>query len=663
MRFIAVVMGTLFILFGATYWVVFTESGNKILIPYMESKASEVLKAPVNILVFRLTPSSLALDATYQESLHVKAEGDLSIFSKSFNIDYLIEAENIKTEQIAINEPISLKGNAKGDLKDINIKGVGVVFEAPASYDVRLVNNALSRAIATVENISIQKLLGVANQPIIAHGRGDLHVNITDDAGTPSGDAKIQIFEGMLDEKVIFEKYGVSLPPKVLYQANIDAKLQGTQVQANGVVDSSLARFLIESGLFDTKSRSWKSDFELFVPSLSAINTLAGMPLQGKMLVVGEASGDKREAQARAKTESLGGKIEAIYQGDNAYVNGENVDLEKILHTLVQPPLANGKMNFEFKMDSIANKKGAADLHISQGAILGSSMKELSGLDWPKSTSFGFKASADINDKKIGYDASVESELASVLDIKGEFDTVEVSTQAPFSLHVKELANLAFATGRTLHGSMQANGILRLENGIPYLQASTDVLGGQSVVTYENTTATLNAKNFSMQRLSEVVDFPHVLEATGEASARYDVALKQGEFSLLLPEGHLRQSELVGLVRALTGFDLVQETYTDSTVKGVVKDQMVGFDVSMLGKESFLRVEQGVLNLDKQTINAPFALKVQNKDLSGAIKGKMNEPKVSVRASEYIKKKIGKELEKHIPKEAGETVKELMKLF
>jgi hypothetical protein len=180
----------------------------------------------------------------------------------------------------------------------------------------------------------------------------------------------------------------VSLPPKVLYQANIDAKLQGTQVQANGVVDSSLARFLIESGLFDTKSRSWKSDFELFVPSLSAINTLAGMPLQGKMLVVGEASGDKREAQARAKTESLGGKIEAIYQGDNAYVNGENVDLEKILHTLVQPPLANGKMNFEFKMDSIANKKGAADLHISQGAILGSSMKELSGLDWPKSTSF-----------------------------------------------------------------------------------------------------------------------------------------------------------------------------------------------------------------------------------------------------------------------------------
>jgi len=302
-------------------------------------------------------------------------------------------------------------------------------------------------------------------------------------------------------------------------------------------------------------------------------------------------------------------------------------------------------------------------LNIPKGAILGGGMRELNAMDWPKNTAFEFKSNADINDKIIAYDANFESVLASIRDIKGELDTAKLTTQTPFSLYINELSSLSFATGRALQGPMQMEGVAKLIEGAPYLKASSDVLGGKSMITYENAVVTVNANNFSMQRLSEVVDFPHVFEAAGEANARYDTALKQGDFSLLLPKGHLRQSELVNLVHTFTGFDLVEETYTDSTLKGVVKDQMVGFDVSMQGEESFLKINQGVLNLDVDSINAPFVLKVQNKDLSGVIKGKISSPKVSIKASDYIQKKIGKELEKHVPEGAGKTVKELLKLF
>jgi hypothetical protein len=83
----------------------------------------------------------------------------------------------------------------------------------------------------------------------------------------------------------------------------------------------------------------------------------------------------------------------------------------------------------------------------------------------------------------------------------------------------------------------------------------------------------------------------------------------------------------------------------------------------MEGEQSYLKVNQGVLNLEANSINAPFALKVENKDLSGVVKGGISKPKVSIKASEYIQKKITKELEKHVPEEAGDVVKELLKLF
>ena len=134
MRFIAVIVGIVLLLFGGTYWVLFTESGNKMLIPYIESKASEAAGASIQISIFRLTPSSLALDAIYQESVHVRTEGTLSLLAKSFDLDYVIEADSLKTPQINIDEPISLKGNAKGDLKDINIKGC-LLYTSPSPRD------------------------------------------------------------------------------------------------------------------------------------------------------------------------------------------------------------------------------------------------------------------------------------------------------------------------------------------------------------------------------------------------------------------------------------------------------------------------------------------------------------------------------------------------
>ena len=104
---------------------------------------------------------------------------------------------------------------------------------------------------------------------------------------------------------------------------------------------------------------------------------------------------------------------------------------------------------------------------------------------------------------------------------------------------------------------------------------------------------------------------------------------------------------------------MTKELYANTKLEGTIKKELVNFIFDMNGKESSLRVPKGELNLDSEDLNAPFELKITNKDLSGSVKGKMSAPKVKISASSYIEQKI----KKHVPEEAKDLLKGLKKLF
>ncbi len=599
MRFVAIALGVLLVLFGGTYWVLFSTSGNKILMPFIEKKAQEAIGAPFKIELFRLTPNLLKLEAVYQNSINAKVEAKFSLFAKSFDVDYRVFGDKVVTPTLIINESIDIEGNAKGSLGDFYLKGIGVVFEAPATYEARVSQARLANATINVENASVEKLLGLAAQPLLTKARANLRVNIVEKNGASSGTAELELFDGVLDSKVVEAEYSLKLPPIVTYQAVVKAFMEDNKIKANGVLDSNLAKLAIKEAKFNISTKVLGSRFDLHVKDLSKLVEMTGVPLQGSFDAKGDLSFDEKNILVNANSASLGGNLDVVYSDDKVFVKGKDLDIEKILFTLVQPLLAKGKIELKADIESIENTKGVVHAKVQNGNLSGKELKALVDLEWPNFIGFETILDATIDKENINFKADLQSDLANIDGIKGSFDTKSLMLESIYDLHVKDLSKLSFMTGQVLKGSLEANGKVKLENDKPYFDVMTDVLGGKTLLVFENDTARLEADGFSMERISEVADVPYVFKATGSANAKYNISEEQGEFSIQIPQGHLLDNELVRLVQVATRFNMLTETYTDTSLKGIVKNQMVGYDFAMQGKESFMKVAHKHIKLNR----------------------------------------------------------------
>jgi len=117
------------------------------------------------------------------------------------------------------------------------------------------------------------------------------------------------------------------------------------------------------------------------------------------------------------------------------------------------------------------------------------------------------------------------------------------------------------------------------------------------------------------------------------------------------------------LVSALTQFDMSQEVYKTGVLKGLLQEKKLDYSLGLEGLNSYMKIENGQVDLAKESIYGKFEVKIKNKDLNGEIKGSLAKPKVSINSSEYIKHKIDKAIDKNVPQEWREPAKELLKLL
>ena len=659
MRFFAIFLATLVLMFGATYWLLFTASGNNILKPYIEKKIEEVIDAPFKIERFRLKVAHLDVEVLYQNSIRAGLRGDFSIFSKTFDMKYSINGEKLVTPTLVIDEKIDLNGELAGSLNSFIIKGGGVAFEAPLGFSAKVDNKTLTTATVNVKDASIEKLLGLASQPLYSKGLLNMDVEIKEKDGKPFGDAKISLVDGVLNEKVLKEEFGVELGEKITYKTSIDAAVEEDFVKAKGVVDSSLAKLFINDAVFNIKNQNLTSKFKLLAQSLKKLGNIVEVPLNGALELDGELKYSNNVAKIVANSDSFGGDLGVVYEGDKVFVKGEEISLEKLLFTANMPPLVKGDLNLSVDLNSIQNLKGEVRANLNKGALIGKELEKMVEAKWPKEVAFSSDLNADIKNGKVNFNALIDSELAKLKDVKGEFDIEKVVLNSVYELEIEELNKLSFLTKKALKGEFSANGELRFKDEKPYFDAKTNSLGGELVFVFEDEVAKVDAKGLMVETISQIVDIPHVFAANADIDARYDLAKEEGEFLFLMPEGRLLDNELVGLVKLATNFDMTKELYANTKLEGTIKKELVNFIFDMNGKESSLRVPKGELNLDSEDLNAPFELKITNKDLSGSVKGKMSAPKVKISASSYIEQKI----KKHVPEEAKDLLKGLKKLF
>ncbi|MBE0495306.1 MAG: hypothetical protein IBX45_02725 [Campylobacterales bacterium] len=662
MRVMAIIIGVMLVVLGVAYGVLFTQTGNDFVRPHLEKKATQALGKKVDIREFSLRFSSLKAVLKVDESATLEVQGTFNLFDQRFAINYDVQAQGLETPVMVIQEKLTVVGEAKGFVHDFVAQGMGKAFGSDIAYEVTFKEKLLSAAQVEAKDLDVGQILELLGQSRLAEGKVSVEAH-TAESGTLVG--KVTLSNGVVNAVKVQEQYGVVLPPKVMYAGELHAILRGEELEAKGALVSSLAEVRFPKILANTQTQVWSALVDVIVPNLALLEPLAGMPLAGDLTLKASLEGEKEAVRAEVSTASLGGLTTAFYEDDVLDVSMENGSLEEVLTRLAKPRYSQGALHVKAKFTdaSQASRKGTVAFRVANGVPNSAEIRELFGVELPAKMTYEAKMDAKLAGESVDFVSEVMSSVGTLQTTQGKADLKTGTLNTQYQLHVEELLALKPLIKQALHGSFEMNGEAGVNEQGARATGVTEVLGGKSSFVFENEQLDAQLVDVVFERLSALLDVPYVFESVGNATLTYNVPKDAGVFQATFPQGRLIESELTRMVQTVTGFNLTQELYENTTLKGKILPNSVIFDLLMKAKRSQLSVSQGTLGRENEQLRVPFDILVEKKDLSGIIEGKMQNPRVSIKASQYIQKKLDKEIEKHVPDEAKGLVRDLLKLF
>lgn len=165
MRTIIIIFLLLALLLQGLLFLIFTSSGNNIILPYLNSYlAKKTPQVKIEIKKFRLRPDSISMTSKINDTIELRAQGNIDLFSQQFDINYTLDTNEIKTPTLSIKKRIKIFGTAKGNMNDMQIYGNGFALDSTIRYKLSLLNNYPKDIQIAIKDANLKSLLVLAGQ-------------------------------------------------------------------------------------------------------------------------------------------------------------------------------------------------------------------------------------------------------------------------------------------------------------------------------------------------------------------------------------------------------------------------------------------------------------------------------------------------------------------
>jgi hypothetical protein len=663
MKYILWFLGFLALLLCVVYAVLFTNSGNNFLKPYIQKEIQKYVQNRVVVESFTLKTNFIDMEILLDEKSRVILNGDFSILDMKFDINYILALKDIKTQQLNIDGIVALKGKAIGHKNAFKIDAQGEIFNAKTLLDVDVVQNSIQSINIDTKGLHVEKVLALLNQPIYSKGFIDINANL---APIPQmklkGVGKINISFGQLNQKEISKSFGINLPPNFTYRGDIDFVVDKDQVQAKSTLISNLFKLDAENVIYEIPTKKFYTDYTLSIPSLSALEELLGVSLYGNLSVVGDVILDK-DLKINAYSKTLGGEVKASMHNQTASLHVKDIYVSELLKMLKQERYSNGVLNSNVEVSNIKNLDFQSLTNIKEANIDGDVLGKLLEKNGVSNIPYTLELRANGRNKMVQISSVFDSAVALLKVLETNYDMDKNHLYGKYDLHVESLEKLEFIIGQKLYAKLDTAGEFQVKDKKLQLQGESDFLDAKTNYKLDDGLFELQSNELLVQNISKMLRYPDVFESYSSLNGAYDMNKKEGNFSLETVNGKLTNNQLTNLVSALTQFDMSQEVYKTGVLKGLLQEKKLDYSLGLEGLNSYMKIENGQVDLAKESIYGKFEVKIKNKDLNGEIKGSLAKPKVSINSSEYIKHKIDKAIDKNVPQEWREPAKELLKLL
>ncbi len=649
------------LLVGASF-LLFTQYGNNILKPYLQKYLKNEYKREIQVEALTIKTNFLDFEAVVDNKTKIILNGSFDILKKDFKIDYTIKGKNITTPYLKINEPLNLLGKIAGNYEDYQVIGSGKIFRSNINYVLDMQEDVVKNVKVKAKNLKIEDLLSILKKPIYSKGLIDLNIDAKKrDDLSYKGSANVTVHYGILNNPLIQKELNLKISKSITYKGSIDAKIDGDEVLSSTKIVSNVGRMDLSNSKYNFKKDFFSTDYNLLISDLGIFDKILNKTLNGQIKLSGQIQKDKEDLSLALFSNFLDANIEAYFLNDNLKANLSNLNLMKLSNLFGEEKFSDGDLSLKIDLLGLSEKNldGTIIAEITNGKLL---EKEKSTKDDNEALFYNLYSKLNIKDNRAKVVSNLYGDFGSLKLFDSVLNLDDFSIDGKYLLEIVDLRKLKALTNRALVGNLKANGSYNYRDKLSFNGVS-DFLDANSTFSFKNSKFNLKCEDLSILKLTTMLDYPGVFDSYSTLLLEYDVQTKIGDIKMNAINGRILKNELTELIFLASKFDLTKEIYKDTLLSANIDNKKVNFTLLMNGLDSYLKMPNGFFDLNKLYIDSDFEVLIKKKDFKGNIKGSLQNPKVFLNNSAYIKREIDKVIEKKVPKEWQNTAKDLLKLF
>lgn len=659
-KFFLYLFGVLLILLGIFYALFFTQMGNNILKPTVESKIAEAIQKKVDVETFSLRTDSLTLRLKIDTHSFLALDGKFNLFSKSFDAMFQTSLKDITFEPIQINSKMVLQGNLKGTLDDFTLTAKGNALKGDILIDAKGTQESLHDTTVVLKQIDTKELLALLGKPAYAEGLFDLAMDIKEASKTKvEGKSDFKLQATKINDALVLKDFNLSIPPNSMINASILTQMSGQKIISSIDIASTLATLKTKQTTYTLSTQSLASDYLLFVQDFSKFEPMVGLKLKGEASFAGELSYSPVSYALSATSNVFDGQSYLKLENDTLEADLSRLQLSKIMNFLDKPSYSQGELSVKAKLVSLQNLKGVIVQSIDNGRVDTALVNKDFNQTLPKTLTYQLKSDTKIENNRATIEAQALSSLANIFLNNAQFDIKEKAFNAQYKVDVEDLEALKTIAKRELRGKASVTGKIKTAEQKLYVDGKSELFGGAIDFVLENNLFQANMKEVQLSELLYALTYPDFFTSTLAAEVQYDTTSAKGTLKATSQDGRFKQNQLGALLLATTGFDLTQEIYKNVLANARIEQDEVFFDTSMNSQNTMITVEEGYINQATDALKSKLKAVILGKEYLANISGTMSNPKVKLDTSSVVKEAVKGKIEKNLP----ENTKNLLKGF
>ncbi len=142
---------------------------------------------------------------------------------------------------------------------------------------------------------------------------------------------------------------------------------------------------------------------------------------------------------------------------------------------------------------------------------------------------------------------------------------------------------------------------------------------------------------------------------------KYNLKKKSGVVDLDIKSFQIKPSPTTNTIKMLIGKDPTRVIFSSTKFHADIKGKITDYTLHAKGSHSSVEITDGRVNKMDNTNTAKFTFVYENYTVHGQIKGKIDDPKVTIDTSAILKDKIDEQLQDKIEKALGGKAGEFLR--